>query len=228
MLSLAYFYKITIGGLYMENKIKGSNPVLRGKVFEKNYEYERTATLEGTINKIGFLLVLLIGSAVLSWFTDQTIGLGFMMIAVIIGFILSLIISFVPPSSRFLAPVYAVMEGYVLGFISRMYSDAYADGIVLQAILLTFFIFILMLVVHSIKIIRVNQRFMTYVFVATGAIGLVYLADIVMSMFGVPVAFLHQTGWVGIVISIVIIFIASLNHLVDFQFIQDASNMGVP
>jgi uncharacterized YccA/Bax inhibitor family protein len=212
----------------MENKMKGSNPVLRGRVFEKNYEFEKRATLEGTVNKIGFLLCLLIGAAVLSWFVDDTIGAGLLAIGVILGLILCLIISFVPKSSPFLAPIYAVMEGFALGYISKIYSEAYADGIVLQAVLLTFFIFILMLVIHSIRAIRVNQRFMTYVFVATGAIALVYMADFVMSMLGIPVTFLHATGWVGIVIIIIIIIIASFNLLIDFQFIEDASNMGVP
>lgn len=212
----------------MDNSFKGSNPVLRAGVFKNKLVSDRTATLEGTINKIGFLLCLLIAAAVLSWNFDESLGLGIVGLSALLGFVLALIISFIPKTSTYLAPVYAVMEGLVLGLISKLYSSAYGDGIVLQAVLLTFFIFLLMFVFYSIRIIRVNQKFSKYIFIATGAIALVYLADFLLSMFGIPVTFLHQTGWVGIVISLFIIIVASLNLLVDFQFIEDANKMGVP
>jgi uncharacterized YccA/Bax inhibitor family protein len=63
---------------------------------------------------------------------------------------------------------------------------------------------------------------------ATAAVMLVYVVDMVMNMFGARVPLIHDTGWLGIGISLVIVGIAAFNLLIDFAVIEDGVGRGSP
>src|SRR5262249_28872659 len=127
---------------------------------------------------------------------------------------------FKPATSPVAAPLYAVFEGFVLGCISQLMQLRY-PGIVVNAMLLTFGVLGLMLVLYTTRIIRVTQRMVTGIAIATGAVFLVYLVDMVLRLFGISVPFIHENGMVGIGISLVIVGIAAFNLLVDFAVIEN-------
>jgi len=54
------------------------------------------------------------------------------------------------------------------------------------------------------------------------------LVDIVMNMFGARMPLIHETGWLGIGISLVIVGIAAFNLLIDFAVIEDNVNRSSP
>ena len=132
-----------------------------------------------------------------------------------------------PNLAPFSAPAYAALEGLVIGAISRIYDYEF-DGIVLQAVMLTIGVFAVMLVLYSTRLIKVTEKFRLGVIAATGAILLVYVVDIILGLFGLDVPYLHDTGPVGIIISLVIVAVAALNLVLDFDFIEQAVNNGAP
>lgn len=218
-----------------------SNPVLSQKMFQGQAiaSREGAMTLEGTINKTILSVLLVMGSAYWayhepSFFMPLTIPL------MIGGLILALIISFKHTLAPLLTPVYAIVEGFVLGGISLLYASLTAgtgsssfeaplginNEIVFQAIALTFGTLFAMLVAYRSGVIKVTEKFRMMVFAATGGICLVYLVAFVMNLFGVQMPFLHDGGPLGIGISLFVVGIAALNLVLDFDFITTASRSG--
>ena len=147
------------------------------------------------------------------------------------GFIVAIIISFKPNLAQYLAPVYAVLEGLFLGAISAMFNQAFAEsapGIVMNATLLTILTAFAMLVVYRTGLIKVNDKFIRIITTAVGAIALYYFVNIILSMFGVNLVMLHNSGPLSIGISLVIIGVAAFSLLLDFNFIEKASQQGAP
>lgn len=204
------------------------NPVLRSDRFSAA-EGEGQMTINGTINKTGFLLLLAMVSASYVWsvaLNNQNAAQGWMMAGVVGGFICAIICSFNPKSSPLMSPVYALLEGLFLGGISAMYNKAY-PGIVFQAVLGTFGVMLAMLFVYRAGIIKVNNKFIIGVTAATGGICLMYLFGFILSLFGINLG-IFGNGLMGIGFSVLIVGIASLNLVVDFFFIDDMSKRNAP
>jgi len=183
-------------------------------------------TLQGVINKTGILLLLCMGSAAFAW-THPALRGPLMLVGLIGGFIACLVGIFKPTTSPVAAPVYALLEGLALGAISQVMQQRY-PGIVVNAMLLTFGVLGLMLMLYTSRTIRVTDRLVKGVFAATAAVALVYLVDIVMNMFGARMPLIHETGWLGIGISLVIVGIAAFNLLIDFAVVEDNVNRSSP
>jgi uncharacterized YccA/Bax inhibitor family protein len=203
------------------------NPLLRKEtVFSQAYEATDAMSLAGTLNKTGVLLLLCLGAGVYGWVHPE-LSTPWLWVGLIGGFVAVLVGAFKPAWSPVLAPTYAVLEGLVLGFISRMYEGAYA-GIVPHAVLLTFGVLALMLVLFTTRIIRVTQKLAAGIVAATAAVALVYFIDIMLHMFGHSIPYLHQSGLLGIGISVAIVGIAAFNLLLDFNLIEQGVRGGSP
>jgi uncharacterized YccA/Bax inhibitor family protein len=181
-------------------------------------------TINGTINRSGILLLLAAFGASIGWNLQSPI----LLLAAIIGALgLSLVIIFSPPKASFLAQPYAFLEGIFLGTISAMYSVQYA-GIVSNALVLTFGVLAVMLALYSARIIRVTDRMRTVIVSATIAIGVLYLINMVMGVFGHSMQMLHEGGIYGIGFSLLVVCVASFNLLLDFDMIERSENAGAP
>jgi uncharacterized YccA/Bax inhibitor family protein len=143
------------------------------------------------------------------------------------GFVLALVTVFKKSWAKVTAPLYAACEGLVLGGVSAIYEARY-QGIVLQAVGLTLGTLAVLLVAYKTRAIRATERFKTGVIAATGAIVLVYLVSWILRMFGVDIGFFHSTGWIGIGISLVIVGVAALNLILDFDLIEQGAKQGAP
>ncbi|HOR60900.1 MAG TPA: Bax inhibitor-1/YccA family protein, partial [Bacteroidales bacterium] len=206
-----------------------SNPVLSEKAFEA-LSGEGTMSIKGTLNKSIILFLLLLVSASFSWKLatyDLELLSPLMWGGAIVGFILAMVTIFAKKFAKFTAPVYAIAQGFFLGSISMMYNTLYS-GIVLQAVLITFGIMAVMLVLFRSGIIKVTNKFRSGVIIATGGIALVYLVSFILGFFGIQIPYLHSGGPIGIGISIFIIIIAALNLILDFNFIQESCERGAP
>ena len=203
------------------------NPVLNRtwskKITESN---QQVATTEGASLKSLMLLGLVIASSVISCFYDFP---NRSILVMIVGaFITGLYLCWNPKQSMFLAPVYAILEGIVLGQIS-VHEETACEGIVLQAVLMTFILALLTALSYSRKWIRVNEAFRSNVVIATIAIALLYFADFVMIIgFGMDIPLLHDMGWKGIGISLIVIVIAASNLACDFADIDSLTAKGFP
>lgn len=147
--------------------------------------------------------------------------------AMVVGFVLALVTIFVPRIARFTAPLYALAEGVLLGAVSHLYEVRF-DGIVVQAVGLTLGVFATMLVLYATRVIKVTRKFLVGVMAATGAVALVYLASFIARLFGAEIGFIHDTGPVGIGFSLVVVVIAALNLVLDFDFIERGVAMRAP
>jgi uncharacterized YccA/Bax inhibitor family protein len=125
------------------------------------------------------------------------------------------------------SPVYALLEGVFLGAVSALFEKSY-PGIVMQAVGLTFGVLFCLLAVYKSGIIKVTERFKLGVVAATGGIALFYLASIVAGFFGVRFSFIYGGGVLGIGFSLFVVAIASLNLVLDFDFIEKGSQRQIP
>ncbi|NLV55748.1 MAG: Bax inhibitor-1/YccA family protein [Acidimicrobiales bacterium] len=145
----------------------------------------------------------------------------------ILGLVIVIVCAFKPMWARFLAPVYAVGQGIFMGAVSHVFEASY-PGIVVQAVALTFAVFLAMLGLYATGRIRVTPRFRLVVIAATIGVVLVYAVSIVLSLFGVDVPFIHDGGPIGIAFSLLVVGIAALNLALDFDFVDRAEQAGVP
>jgi uncharacterized YccA/Bax inhibitor family protein len=188
-------------------------------------------TVQGFVLKTGILLVFLLATAAYAW--SQAAGgatslvYGLLIAGSLGGFIVALVTIFKPKVSPFTAPVYAALEGLALGAISAFFETEY-PGIVIQAVGLSIGVLAIMLFVYGTGIIRATEKFKIGVIAATGAICLVYLVSMVVSLFGLNIPYIHESGPVGIGFSLVVVVIAALNLILDFDFIEQGVKQQAP
>jgi len=214
---------------------KSGNPTLSENKFRDTVIHiganESAMTLSGTLNKFGFLFLMLMGTAFYSWKEVAENGANVMaMIAggAIGGFVIALVLMFKREWSPYLAPLYALLEGLFIGAISAMFNIAY-DGIVLQAVGLTFGVGISMYFLYTLRIIRATEKFRAVVMTATMGIAVFYLIVWVMSLFGYNnMTFIHEGSTFGIVFSLVVVVVAALNLILDFDMIEQGAANGAP
>lgn len=230
--------------------MRTSNPVLNNNAFEqaRNLGVGENMSVEGTVNKCFVLFALMLMPASWIWTkfysvaqpiiegapydvapqAPQIVSIA-MIGGAIGGFIMALVTVFKKDWSPVTAPLYAILEGFFIGGISAFFELQY-PGIVIQAVGLTFGTMFALLLVYKSGLIRVTQRFRMGVAAATGAIMLFYLVVWIASFFGANL--FQEMRWgsspIGIGFSLVVVTIAALNLVLDFDFIERGSRSGVP
>jgi len=189
----------------------------------------RTFTMSSAINKTLFLMAILVLTAVVGYmFPSPILTWGGAIGGLIVVF---MAVRNIEKSATF-APIYAALEGLFVGGVSAMYANVGAEtmgsGIILQAVSLTVLVFFMMLIVHKSGVIPVTNKFRTGLMMATGAIFLIYLLSFVMSFFGVHIPFIHEGGTFGILFSVAVLGIASLNLLLDFDLFKKGEEFNAP
>ena len=191
-------------------------------------------TITGTVNRTGFLVLLVMAAAYFSWKqslpspgTTAIAPNPLIFIGLIGGFILALITIFKKTWAPITAPVYAIFEGLLLGGISAMFELRF-PGIVTQAVFGTLGTLFALLLAYRSGLIKATENFKLGVFAATGGIALVYLISMVMGFFGTSIPFIHESGAIGIGFSVFVVIIAALNLVLDFDFIENGAESGAP
>lgn len=190
-------------------------------------------TANGTFAKTFVLFLVVLAGAAFGWQqtsvspTDQIEIPGWVWLSVFVGFGLAMVCIFKPKASPFLAPLYALAEGVFLGAISKAFELRW-DGIVLQAVLATVGVFFATLALYVFGVVKVTKKFQAVVIGATLGIFVMYLLGFVLSLFGVDMVFWNNPTPFGIIFSVVICVVASLNLFLDYEFIRQASVAGAP
>src|ERR1039458_8127806 len=190
-------------------------------------------TLSGTINKTGILLLCAVATAAWTWNSFmQTHDLSFagpaIMIGAIGGLIFGLVTSFKREWSPVTAPIYALLEGLVLGGLSAMFELRY-PGIAMEAVALTFGTLFVLLLAYKSGLIKVTEKFRLGVVAATGGIFLFYMAQMLLSFFHISFfTSVYGSGIVGIGFSLIVVAVAALNLVLDFDFIEQGVAIGAP
>ena len=183
-------------------------------------------TIKGTVDKTAISLFIMIASGYYIY-SEQIVSLTIP--GCILGFIVAIFTIFKKQYAPFTVPLYAVFQGLFLGGISFMYGQMF-EGIVYNAVLLTVTILLSLLLAYRSGIIKATENFKLGVFAATGGIALFYLISFIASFFGGGLAIFDPTNgsMTSILISLFVVIIASLNLVLDFDFIEEASENGAP
>lgn len=195
-------------------------------------EYGNTMTVNGTVNKVFILLGCCVLTAALAWgqVANNPASVGmFIAIGAIGGLVVALITCFNPTAARYTAVPYALFEGLFIGAISAVIQARFPNTpIVMQAAGLTFGTLGALLVAYRTGAIKVTDKFRAGIMAATGAVCLLYLTTFILGLFGVRMPYIHDAGAIGIGISAVVVVIAALNLVLDFDFIDRGAQHGLP
>ena len=220
--------------------MKTSNPALSSNTFTglASAQYggaidaANRMTLSGTINKTGLLLICAIATAGWTWSQylqsrNPADVMPLMLVGLFGGLIFSMVTIFKKEWSPVTAPIYALLEGLVLGSLSAIIDQRY-PGIAIQAVGLTFGTLFVLLLAYSSGLIKVTQKFRLGVIAATGGIMVFYLLEMVLGFFGIQFTSINGSGIVGIGFSLVVVAVAALNLVLDFDFIEQGVQVGAP
>jgi len=201
-----------------------------------------TMRVSGTVTATTVLLLILMVAGVFGWQAVDIVQTGvlpngdkvfkaetppWIFLSWIATFALAIVTVLKPKLARITAPIYAVGEGLLLGSISAMFEAQY-PGIVVQAVLLTFGVFFTMLIMFATGTIRVTQKLRMCVIASMFAIMFVYLADIIASLFGASMPLVDSSSPWGIGFSLIVVVVASLNLLLNFDFVKWAIDNKAP
>ena len=211
--------------------MRTGNPALNSKAFTNlpRLAGADAMTLQGTVNKTGLLLLCAFATAAWSWNQVTAEGSLGPMIAIgaIGGFIVAMVTVFKQNWAPVTAPIYALLEGLVIGSLSAVLEFQF-PGIAMQAAGLTFGTLFCLLLAYRSGLIRATDNFRIGVVAATGGIALVYFVSMILGFFGHAIPYIHGSGIVGIGFSLFVVGIAALNLVLDFDFIESAAQQGAP
>jgi uncharacterized YccA/Bax inhibitor family protein len=191
-----------------------------------------TMTLNGTVNKTGIMLLMLVATAAYTWslFTPENPGavMPWMLGGLIGGLIFAVITIFKKTWAPVTAPIYAALEGLFIGGFSAWFELRF-PGIVMQAVMLTMGVLASLLLAYKTGLIKATENFKLGVVAATGGIFILYLVNFGMRLFGFEgMGFIHESSWMGIAFSGFVVVIAALNLVLDFDFIESGVEAGAP
>lgn len=214
-----------------------ANPILSKKRFLTGAYPAGSAgsmSIEGTVHKTAFLLLAVLAGTAVPWSSvlagsarEGQAWLGLGVLAALAGLGICLLTIAKKEWSAVTAPLYALSQGVAIGGLSASIERIY-PGISLQAVSLTFGVLAGLLLAYQAGLVRATPKFKLGVLAATGGVAVLYLATLALSLFGVRMPFLHETGLLGIAISAVITGIAALNLVLDFDFIEASAREGAP
>ncbi len=215
--------------------MRTANPALNSKIFTnipRVADPSRMMTIQGTVNKTALMLILLLIPAAWTWNMFFSTGntsavMPWLYGGFIGGFIVALVTVFKKELSSVTAPLYSVLEGLALGGLSAIF-EARFPGIVIQAVALTFGTLFCLLAAYRSGLIKVTENFKLGVVAATGGIAMIYVASMLLRLFGISMPYIHENGLIGIGFSVFVVIIAALNLVLDFDFIEKGSEAGAP
>ena len=218
---------------------QSSNPTLSEKIFNRSLDNQDAGamTVRGSIQKFGFLLLMVLAGAAYTWKLYYELKVPTMMtlmwVGLIGGLVCGLVISFKPTTARWLSPAYGLLEGLMLGAFSAIINDNFKakyPDIVLQAVLLTFAVAFSMFLLYNFRIIKPTQKFKAIIISASFAILLLYVVYWVLRIFHINIPFMSWTDAspLGIGINLFVIAIAALSLILDFERIEVGAQMGAP
>ncbi len=217
----------------MPGLFRTSNPALGQNTFKavESAAGGQKMTIDGATNKTFFFSVLLLCTALWTWREfykgDIQTVMACLWAGIIGGLVFALLTIFIKKIAAITGSLYALCEGLVLGGISAIFEKQY-PGIVIQAVSLTLGVLLMLLFAYKSRIIKVTEKFKLGVFAATAGIALVYLIDLILGFFNIGIPYIHQSGWIGIGFSVFVVIIASLNLVLDFDFIESGAEAGAP
>ncbi len=225
----------------MPQLMRTSNPALSGDAFRgEGVAYGgESMTISGAVNKTGILVILCVLTAAWTWNrffgalqtspedAMATVALP-AMVGGIGGFIVAMVTIFKKEWAGVTAPLYALLEGLVLGGVSALLEFRF-KGIAIQAVGLTLGVLVVMLLAYRSGLIKVTDKLRLGIVAATGGIAVFYFLQFILGLFHVPfLTAVNGATPIGIGFSLLVVGIAALNLVLDFDLIENGARMGAP
>jgi uncharacterized YccA/Bax inhibitor family protein len=188
-------------------------------------------TVEDTVVKTILVFAILIGAAVVGWNFASPLTLWGGLIG---GLVLGLVNTFKKVPSPALIVGYALLQGLFVGSISMIFNSMW-DGIVTEAVIgtlgvigVTLFLFLSGKFRSSARMTKIVTvaiiGYMVYqvvnlVLMATGVTGDAQFGVSSMTLWGIPI---------GLVIGVVVVFLAAYSLVLDFESIKLGADRGIP
>ena len=216
-----------------------SNPTLSEKIFNKSLAQTDNGvmTVRGTMQKFGFLMLLVVAGASYTWKLYYSFKVPTMMtlfwVGMIGGMICAFATIFVPRLAKYLSPAYAVLEGFLLGGLSAIINDQFKakyPNIIMEAVLLTFGVAFAVFLLYNFRVIRATNKFRAVILSSMIGIAIFYFVDIILGFFGVNIPFMQfgDNSVIGIVVNLFVVVIAALSLVLNFDQIETGEKMGAP
>jgi len=222
--------------------VRSSNPVLtrlgQAASQERSVGYgplstDRMMSLDDVVVRTVGLLALTGVSAAVSWnfLTGPALALA-VVGSMLAGLVLGLVISFARITNPLLIAAYAVVEGILLGVVSKFFEARY-PGIVIQAVVGTFGVFAGMAMLYKMRVLRATPRFTRFVIGALIGVVVLSLVNWIVAMFGGNLHLIEygvdgRVGMLPIIFSLVCIAVGALTFILDFDQIEQGVRMGLP
>jgi uncharacterized YccA/Bax inhibitor family protein len=218
---------------------QSGNPTLSEKIFNKSVDGSQAGlmTVRGSIQKFGFLSLLVFAGAAYTWKLVYSGSTSLMMtlfwVGLIGGLVSALVITFKPGLARYLSPAYAILEGFVLGGLSAIVNAQVGDkypNIVFQAVALTFGVAFAMFLLYNYRIIKPTQKFKSILLSAIFGVFLLYIVYWVLLLFGINMSFMswNDSSPLGIGINLLVVGIAAFTLILDFERLEIGESAGAP
>jgi len=218
---------------------QSGNPTLSEKIFSKSIDRSSTElmTVRGSIQKFGFLLLMVVAGAAYTWklYFEGAFPtmMTFFWVGLIGGLVSVIAISFKPSLAKYLSPAYGLLEGFVLGGLSAIINDQFKEkypNIVLSAVLLTFGVAFAVFLLYNFRIIRPTAKFKAILLSSMAGIFIFYLIYMVLGLFGVNIPFMNwgDSSLLGIGINLFVVVIAALSLILNFEQIEVGEQVGAP
>jgi len=220
--------------------MKTSNPALGDKTFTDLANAGQLGdladagrmTLGGTVNKTGILLICAVVTAAYTWRMflqagDMSSVGPLVLVGALGGFIVAIVTIFKKEWAPATAPIYALLEGLALGGISAATNARY-PGIGIQAVSLTFGTLFVLLLAYQSGLIKVTDKMRLGIVAATGGIAVFYVLELLLGFAGIHFTAINGNGAIGIGFSLVVVAVAALNLVLDFDFIERGVAAGAP
>jgi uncharacterized YccA/Bax inhibitor family protein len=193
---------------------------------------EGRMTLDDVVTKTAITLAVLVVTAALAWnYLPDSLTFPALIVSGLVGFLVVLVVSFRRLVSPPLVLAYAAIEGVFIGMISEVFERIY-PGIVVQAVVATFFAAGATLFAYKFFNIKVTPKFQKVVFISTASFAGLMLVNFIFSLVtgspGLRGGIVGPVSLLAVGISLIAIVLAVLNLVLDFDYIERGIQMEAP
>jgi len=204
---------------------RAHNPLLTNNTYRNQPRRAKTGetmTIPGTISKTTFTLLLLSITAVYTWnLIDDSPQFRYLISVGFIGGLSVAILTFMKREvAKFTLPIYALLKGMALGGMSLYFEKRY-PGIVSTVLFLTFGSLGALLLLYKTGLIKISQQMRSIIYVVTGGIFIIYIFSWLLHFVDIKIPVIHDATIYGILFSLFAVTMASLNLILDFQYIEN-------
>lgn len=206
--------------------MRNSNPVFSA-ASKREFADTRVCTYKGVALKTLYYVVMVIIGAALGIYLmikDPEIGVSFLIGAIFVGFISSLIAMWVPRASKYAGTVYCLCEGMVVGLVSLLLEIA-IPGVVGVALISTIACVMVVAVFYLTGLVKVNSAFLRFLLMFSMSLLIGWFIGYILSMFGI--INITENFGLSMLSSIVMVFLAVLFLFSDMEQIRIAVEGGM-